>query len=112
MADKLLIFVGNYPCIIPADGVTDTYISCETTDSGSTTDINNLQVTLISNGISVKSSAPNTVSYVYAKTSQFLNMIPTSNFGGQYQNYYGIHKLISLGDGRDMGDVVALSLGN
>jgi len=112
MADKIKVFVGDFPCIIPADGVTDTFISCETTDSKSNTNINNLKVTIISNGISVVSSAPNLVNYVDTVTSQLNFMIPTSNFGGQFQNYYGIHKLSSLGDGRDMGDVRALNLGD
>lgn len=30
-----LVYVGNYPCNIPSDGVTDTFITCETSDSGS-----------------------------------------------------------------------------
>lgn len=94
MADKLQIFVGDFPCKIPADGVTDTYISCLTTDSNAISDINDLPVTLISNGISVSSVAPNTVSYLNAKTSQLTFLIPTSNFGGQLQNYFGVHKLI------------------
>ncbi|MFM7856414.1 MAG: hypothetical protein ACKO96_31960, partial [Flammeovirgaceae bacterium] len=91
MADKIIVFVGQFPCNIPADGVTDTYISCETTDSGSKSNINNLPVTLISDGISVTSSAPNVVNYADSRTSQLNFMIPTSNFGGQFQNYFGIH---------------------
>ena len=35
MASENKVFVGTAPCIIPSDGVTDTFISCETTDIGS-----------------------------------------------------------------------------
>jgi len=112
MATGNRVFVGNYPCIIPADGVTDTFISCETTDSGSTSDINNLKVTLISFGITTISQSPNLVHYVGSRTSQLAEIFPTSNFGNQGQSYLGIHRLLSLGDGRDMGDIIGLKIGN
>jgi len=35
IAGNNLIYVGNFPCIIPSDGVTNTFITCQTTDSGS-----------------------------------------------------------------------------
>jgi hypothetical protein len=113
MASENQVFVGNYPCIIPADGVTDTFISCETTDSFSTVDIYNLRVTLRSRGISVVTThVQDFVHYQGAKTSQLVDIFPTSNFGGQAQAFFGVHKLSSLGDGRDMGDVRGLYLGN
>ena len=56
-----LIFVGTFPCTVPADGVTDTFITCVTTDTGSSSNINNMPVTLISYGTSVTTSYPNTV---------------------------------------------------
>ena len=60
-----LIYVGSFPCLVPSDGVTDTFISCETTDTGSVTSIDNQKITLISNGVSVTTSYPNSV---YFKT--------------------------------------------
>jgi hypothetical protein len=62
------IFVGTFPCIIPADGVTDTFISCETTDSGSNSDIYNLPVTIATGGLSFTTKYPNVVSYVSIST--------------------------------------------
>jgi hypothetical protein len=91
MATDNKVFVGNYPCIIPADGVTDTFITCETTDSFSTVDINNLRVTLMSNQISFVSSSPDLVNYQASRTSQLVDIFPTSNFGGQPQSFYGVH---------------------
>lgn len=55
------IQVGSFPCIIPSDGVTDTYIACETTDTGSWINVDNLPVTLKSNGMTVSTSWPNRV---------------------------------------------------
>ena len=62
------INVGSFPCIIPADGVTDTFISCETTNSYSAVDILNLRVTLISYGIMTVSSIIDVVNYRNVKT--------------------------------------------
>jgi len=111
MAEKIQVFVGAFPCKLPADGVTDTFISCETTDSKSTSDIKNNRVTIVSDGISVTSSSTDVVDYLGTVTSTLDNIFPTSNFGGQFQNFFGIHKQNTLGDGRDMGDVRALNLG-
>jgi hypothetical protein len=107
-----LVYVGVIPCIIPSDGVTDTFISCVTGDTGSTTDINNLQVTLISLGAFTISSYPNTVSYQGAYTPQLKDVFPSAGYGGSNVNLYGIHDITNLGDGlRNMGDIIKLSLG-
>jgi hypothetical protein len=29
------IYVGTFPCIIPSDGVSDNFVACQTTDTGS-----------------------------------------------------------------------------
>jgi len=55
------IMIGAYPCIVPSDGVTDTYIACETTDTGSLTNINNVPLTLRYNGMEASTSYPNRV---------------------------------------------------
>lgn len=68
MATGNLVFVGTYPCIIPSDGVTDTFITCETTDSGSDTNIYSLPVTLISHNIAFTTTYPNVVDYTSAYT--------------------------------------------
>lgn len=64
------VFVGTFPCLIPADGVTDTFITCETSDSGSDSDILDLPVTLISYSIPFTTSSPNLVRYVSVVTPQ------------------------------------------
>jgi hypothetical protein len=107
-----LVYVGTYPCIIPSDGVTDTFISCVTGDTGSTTDINNLPVTLISSGAAFTTSSPNTVSYQNAYTPQLNDVFPSAGYGGSNVNLYGIHDISNLGDGmRNMGDITKLLLG-
>jgi hypothetical protein len=45
-----LIFIGGFQCNIPSDGVTDTFITCETTNTGSTKSIYGLTLSLISSG--------------------------------------------------------------
>jgi hypothetical protein len=45
------VYVGTYPCIIEADGLTETSLSCTTTSTGGTTNQNYLPITVISNGV-------------------------------------------------------------
>lgn len=112
MATGNQVYVGNFPCNIPSDGVTDTFITCETTDSGSNSDISNLPVTLISNSIAFTTASPNLVSYVNSYTPQLYELFPSAGFANQKINFFGVHRITYLGDGRDMGDVVKLLLGN
>lgn len=91
MPDGNQVYVGTFPCIIPSDGVTDTFISCETTDSGSTTNINNLPVTIISYGVSFTTSYPNLVSYVASVTPLLYEVFPDAGYANTVVNYYGIH---------------------
>jgi hypothetical protein len=112
MATGNLVYVGTFPCVIPSDGVTDTFISCETSDSWSTTGISSLPVTLISNSIPFTTSWPNVVSYSNSYTPSLNEMFPTSGFANLNVYFYGVHRISDLGDGRFMGDVVKLKLGN
>lgn len=43
-----LVFVNGWPCKIPSDGVTDTFITCVTPDSGSVTSLSAKSITLLS----------------------------------------------------------------
>lgn len=57
-------------------------------------------------------SYPNVVTYTGWSTPQLTEMFPTSGFASIKVNYYGAHRIQNLGDGRDLGDVLKLSLGN
>jgi hypothetical protein len=63
MASENLVFVGAAPCVIPSDGVTDTFISCETTDIGSDVSVNSQLVTVISKSVAFTTSWPNVVHF-------------------------------------------------
>ena len=107
-----LVYVGTTKCIVPSDGVTDTFISCETGDTGSFTNLNNQPVTLISYGTAVTTNYPNTVYYQTGSTPELKGIYPSAGFGGSMINLYGKHEISDLGDGlRFMGDVVKISLG-
>jgi hypothetical protein len=112
VASNNQIFVGNFPCIIPSDGVSDTFISCLTTDSGSSSDINNLPFTLIAYQQVFTTSSPDLVSYTNSYTPSLSEIFPTAGYANINVNLNGIHRISNLGDGRDMGDVVAIKLGN
>lgn len=108
------IFVGTFPCIIPSDGVSDTFIACQTTDTGSTMDIDNLPVTIISFGTAFTTPGyPNSVYFQNYYTPSLTELYPSTGFAYSSINFYGIHRISDLGDGqRNMGDVTKLLLGN
>jgi hypothetical protein len=112
MASDNLVFVGDYPCIIPADGVTDAFITCETSNSGSQTDIYSLIVKLFSNGQTISTSYPNVVHYSYWSTPLLMGVYPTAGISATSINLWGYHRITYLGDGfRDIGQVKKLSIG-
>lgn len=113
MASGNQIYVGTLPCIIPSDGVSDTYIACETTDSGVDQDIDNLPVTIISDGASYSTWYPNSVYYRDYRTPYITEIFPSSGLAYSKINLWGYHRITNFGDGqRDMGDVIKIMLGN
>ena len=96
---KNKVYVGTIECVIPADGVADTFITCETGDSKSSSSISNLPVTLISDGKSLTTSYPNSVYYYSSKTPYLRDVFPTAGFAGSEVHFYGIHRISDLGDG-------------
>jgi hypothetical protein len=93
MASGNKIYVGVLSCVIPSDGVSDTYIACETTDSGSDTNIDNLPVTIISYGTSYTTGYPNSVYYNDYHTPFITELFPASGFAYSQINLYGIHRI-------------------
>ncbi len=106
------VLVGTFPCIIPSGGVTNAFITCETTDSKSTTDIYNLKVTLISDGKTAVSSSPDLVHYTISATPKITEVFPSSSYGGSTVAVQGNHQTKSIGDEKDTGDMKELKLGD
>ena len=111
---QLQVFVGPYPCKIPADGLTPVVISCETTDTLSLLDIKgaaaNIQVIYQGQSLTV----PNTIfNYLDADTPSITDVFPSSSVGGTRLNFFARHRVLTAGDGlRDMGDFYGLYVGN
>lgn len=91
--------------------MTDTFITCETSDSGLNTDITNLPVTLISFGVAFTTKSPFIVHYTNSASPYLNELFPSSAYANAVVNYFGTHRITDLGDGRSMGDVVKLLLG-
>lgn len=51
-------------------------------------------------------------SYSTSQTPILNAIYPRSSAGNKNLNFYGIHRILSVGDGRDMGDVVGLYIGD
>lgn len=83
MASENQVFVGATPCIIPSDGVTDTFISCETTDIGSDIGINSQAITVISNSVAFTTAYPNVVHFNGGSTAQLNEIFPSSGYANK-----------------------------
>lgn len=108
---ELSVLVGTYPCKIPADGVTPTVLSCETTDSQSLTSISGLSINVIyqSQLFTVPST---TFSYSDSDTPAIYSVFPSASVGGSRLNFYAVNRILNQGDGlRDMGDFLGLYVG-
>ena len=114
VASNNKIFVGTYPCIIPADGATETSLACVTSDTGQLNNIYNLPITVISNGQQQQlTNEQGVFSYTTSKTPFIMRLYPGSAVAGSLVRFYGIHRITNLGDGlRDVGDVVSMLIGN
>jgi len=113
-ASANLITVGPYPCKVPSDGVTDTFIACETSATGLQQDIYNLRVTVLSAGQKavVTTSSSDIVHYTSTATPQLNEIFPSSGFGGTWMNLSGIHRIDYIGDGRVFPNITSLKIGN
>lgn len=111
MASENQVFVGATPCIIPSDGVTDTFISCETTDIKSDKDVNSQAITVITNSVAFTTSHPNVVHFAGVATPQINEIFPTSGFANKEFYFFGVHRITDLGNDRVLGDIKELKLG-
>lgn len=113
MAENNKIFVGNYPCLIPADGSTETSITCMTSSTGSNIDQSGLVITVYSNG-EQQAFPPEAASYSYQASSTPIihELDPASSIAGAFINYFGMHVITNLGNGfLDVGDVRSMYIG-
>jgi hypothetical protein len=109
---QITVFVGTYPCILPADGSTPTVISCVTSDTGRDIDEYALQIKVISFGQVF--TVPKTYFSYQLSSSPILDEIhPSASTCGTYLAYTGYHRANYVGDGgRDMGDFQGVYVGN
>lgn len=108
------VFVGTYPCKIPADGATETTLACVTSDTNQDGDIYNLPIIVTSNGQTQSlTNEQGCFSYLNSKTPLLQGLFPASAVAGSLIRFLGIHRISNLGDGqRDMGEVVSMLIGD
>lgn len=107
------MFVGAFPCLIgEGGGVSDSYITCETTDSGAENDITGLYVTVVSKGKTYTTTSQDYVNYLFSVAPQVNDIFPTAGFSGSTVYFYGSNSISKIGDGKDTGDVKKLLIGN
>lgn len=109
-----LVFVGTIPCSTSAKGVTQTTIVCYTGPYPSGVPVvPNLPISIIVLGKQPFTCATSGCQFTYinAQTPQLNSVYPRASSANQWVNFYGVHRIINLGDGRNMGDVVGLYVG-
>lgn len=106
------VYVGSYPCVIPADGATETTLACITSDTMQTSNLHYLPITVTSNGQQqMLTNEQGSFSYLYSNTPVLYSLYPASAVPGGYLRFYGLHRITNLGDGlRNMGDVISMMI--
>ena len=109
--NSISILIGTYPCNIPADGLTPTTISCQTSSSISYQSKSGLQIKLIYN-YEVYTLKGYTFTYSGSDTPYITDVIPSSARAGTQLGVYGVHRVNNAGDGlRNTGDFVGVWAG-
>ena len=108
-----IVFVGNTRCNTNPKGVTQFKITC-ITGAYTTGPLIDLAIRIeVLNKQSYTCSIPNCLfSYANSETSVLNAVHPRSLTLNQQLNFFGIHKVSSVGDGKDTGDVVGLYVGD
>lgn len=108
-----IIYVGTTICSTNAKGVTQNSIVCYT-GAYTSGPMTNLPITIqvLNKQPYTCSSSGCLFSYVSSQTPNLYAVYPRSSSANQWINFYGIHRIINLGDGRAMGDVVGFYIGD
>jgi len=100
-ANNNKIFVGPYPCIIPADGATETTLACETSDTNQDNSIFNLPIIVISNNQNqILKNPQGSFSYLNTSTPLITDIVPGSGIAGTFLKFYGLHRIKNVGNGQ------------
>jgi hypothetical protein len=110
-SNNVNVYVGNFPCLVDEGGVSDTHITCETTDTGSTNDMYNLYVTVVSKGKTYTTTSSDYVNFYNSMNSQVDEIFPSAGFARSTVHFYGSNSISNIGDGKDTGDVKKLMVG-
>lgn len=108
------VFVGTYPCRIPADGANPTSLACITSDTNQNVNILNLPIIVYSNGQQQSlTNEQGSFSYLTSETPYIYELFPAAGIAGTYVNFWGMHRITKIGDGqRDTGDVISMLIGD
>lgn len=110
--NQIQVWIGPYPCLIPADGSTPIAITCVTTDTSSPVDVRGYPITVISQK-SAYTVPLATFNYLYGDTPQLNSVFPSASIAATRLYFFGIHRVLSVGDGqRNMGDFIGLYVGD
>ena len=110
-ANEYVVTVGDFPCKISAEGLQSSFISCETTATGSTSDIKNQFITVYYQFSSYEVPGRN-FDYLADTTPIIRYVYPLASPPSTLLRFLGNHRASDVGDGqRDFGDVLGLYIG-
>ena len=109
-----IVYVGGNVCNTTSKGVTQNNIVCYTTPYVSGSAVNLPITVLVLNKQPYTCSTANCLfSYSAAQTPYLRAVYPRSaSFNSQSIKFYGTHKITDIGNGRDLGDIVGLYIGD
>jgi hypothetical protein len=94
------VYIGKYPCNIPANGATDTTLACVTSDTEQLNDIYNLPITVTSNKQKQSfNDGQGIFSYLSSQTPVITRLYPASGTADTEVNIEGSPKISDFGDG-------------
>ena len=106
------VLVGNFECEISAEGVQPTSLTCDTTDSGSSSDLYNQLIKVFYNSQEYIIPGNPNFDYLRGQTPLLFKIYPYASPSGTALFIEGRHRVVDKGDGElDLGDFKGIFVG-
>ncbi len=103
------VLVGDYPCIVPDEGIKEETLLCTTSPILPKQNASNLAIVVISNKEKVTTSQRFTYSREY--TPCLVEVYPQHSFANKKIRFIGTHRISDLGNSTSSGKVKGLFIG-
>ena len=113
VAENHVVYIGNKLCDMTKAGVNSNFLTCDTTSIGTESNLKSQLITVKIPSTSEQVTLPNHKFDFLTSSTPMLNYVsPSSGPPGSEVRFGGIHRIFDLGDGRSLGDIIGLKIGN